>query len=397
MAWTPGVTTGATMATEFNDLDGDFDALVLGFNASVDARIALGVLDVFADVEITAVADNDVLTWESATSRWKNKPASGGGDVGGPGSATDNAIARFDTTTGKLFKISALIIDDAGAVTLPSIATPSSPATDRMAMFARKVAGVSMPAFLSETGVAARLQRNLGEGQISQFVPAGGTTVNAFGINATAQGTATAANLSGGSRRGRLRRIECLVTVAATTAVAGLRGGNTQFTVGGASAWEGGFHFQVYWGPSTGVATAVATHRAIFGLFTGVAAAGDANPSAQNNILGMGWDSGDTNISFMHNDGSGTATKIDLGASFPKPSADRADTYRLEMFSPPGPTQSVTYLVENLETGATATGTVTTDLPTNSTGLAFRNWFSVGGTSSVIGVAIGPVLITSDF
>jgi fibronectin-binding autotransporter adhesin len=39
------------------------------------------------------------------------------GDVVGPASATDNAIARYDTTTGKLIQNSLVIVDDAGSVT----------------------------------------------------------------------------------------------------------------------------------------------------------------------------------------------------------------------------------------------------------------------------------------
>ena len=39
------------------------------------------------------------------------------GDVVGPASATDNAVARFDGTTGKLIQNSQVIISDAGAVT----------------------------------------------------------------------------------------------------------------------------------------------------------------------------------------------------------------------------------------------------------------------------------------
>jgi hypothetical protein len=39
------------------------------------------------------------------------------GDVVGPSSATDNAIARYDTTTGKLIQNSAVIIDDSNNVT----------------------------------------------------------------------------------------------------------------------------------------------------------------------------------------------------------------------------------------------------------------------------------------
>lgn len=48
---------------------------------------------------------------------------SGGGDVVGPSSATDKAIARFNTTTGKLIQNSSVIIDDSGNLTIPSAAT----------------------------------------------------------------------------------------------------------------------------------------------------------------------------------------------------------------------------------------------------------------------------------
>jgi len=43
-----------------------------------------------------------------------NTSPSAGGDVVGPASATDNAVARFDTTTGKLIQNSVTLIDDTG-------------------------------------------------------------------------------------------------------------------------------------------------------------------------------------------------------------------------------------------------------------------------------------------
>jgi hypothetical protein len=46
-----------------------------------------------------------------------NTAPSLGGDVVGPASATDNAIARYDTTTGKLIQNSVIIVDDTGSVT----------------------------------------------------------------------------------------------------------------------------------------------------------------------------------------------------------------------------------------------------------------------------------------
>jgi len=42
------------------------------------------------------------------------------GDVVGPASATDNAIARFDLTTGKLIQNSGVTVDDSNNVTLPA-------------------------------------------------------------------------------------------------------------------------------------------------------------------------------------------------------------------------------------------------------------------------------------
>ena len=42
--------------------------------------------------------------------------STGGGDVFGPASATDNAIARYDTTTGKLIQNSKATIQDGGAI-----------------------------------------------------------------------------------------------------------------------------------------------------------------------------------------------------------------------------------------------------------------------------------------
>ena len=44
---------------------------------------------------------------------------SGSGDVIGPATATDNAIARFDTTTGKLIQNSLVTISDTGAIVAP--------------------------------------------------------------------------------------------------------------------------------------------------------------------------------------------------------------------------------------------------------------------------------------
>ena len=47
-------------------------------------------------------------------------PSGGSGDVVGPSGATDNAIARYDTTTGKLLQNSPSTIDDNGSMNIPT-------------------------------------------------------------------------------------------------------------------------------------------------------------------------------------------------------------------------------------------------------------------------------------
>lgn len=213
----------------------------------------------------------------------------------------------------------------------------------------------------------------------------GATAMTTFGYAVpTATGTATAASIAVTNKHTMSPRLEYLVTVAATTAVAGFRGSNV-VTVGGASANLGGFRCAIVWGPATGVSTS--TSRAAVGLRP-AAAPTDVEPSTLVNGVWMGWDAADTNVQIMHNDGSGTATKIDLGSNFAVPTTDRTSVYKLELFSPKGTTQSVQYRVTDMVNGYVAQGTISTNLPSTTTLIAPVGGMSVGGTSSVIGVAL---------
>jgi hypothetical protein len=50
----------------------------------------------------------------------KTLPSGSIGDVSGPASSTDNAVVRFDGTSGKTIQNSSVIISDTGTVTLPN-------------------------------------------------------------------------------------------------------------------------------------------------------------------------------------------------------------------------------------------------------------------------------------
>ena len=62
----------------------------------------------------TSVSAGTGISYNSTTGVITNSSPSLGGDVVGPASATDNAVARFDTTTGKLIQNSVTTIDDTG-------------------------------------------------------------------------------------------------------------------------------------------------------------------------------------------------------------------------------------------------------------------------------------------
>jgi hypothetical protein len=64
----------------------------------------------------TSVSAGTGISYNSTTGVITNSSPSLGGDVVGPASATDNAVARFDTTTGKLLQNSVVTVGDTGAV-----------------------------------------------------------------------------------------------------------------------------------------------------------------------------------------------------------------------------------------------------------------------------------------
>lgn len=66
----------------------------------------------------------------SITGTTLNASGGGSGDVVGPGSATDNAIARFDSTTGKLIQNSAVTVDDTGVIAGSSISGSTNTITN---------------------------------------------------------------------------------------------------------------------------------------------------------------------------------------------------------------------------------------------------------------------------
>lgn len=86
-------------------------------SAAIDySKLTLTDSIVEADLDATnAATDNQILSYDNATGGFTWVDA-GSGDVVGPASATDDAIARFDSTTGKLIQNSGVTIGDSGNI-----------------------------------------------------------------------------------------------------------------------------------------------------------------------------------------------------------------------------------------------------------------------------------------
>jgi hypothetical protein len=239
-----------------------------------------------------------------------------------------------------------------------------------------------------------------------QYVPIAGTNTldTSGGSTLTASGTLTAVTPTTTNRYGRIQKVEYLQTTASTTNVAGFRGQTTIWTIG-AGTNDGGFFFNCKFGLATGAANT--NNRCFVGMQSSTAAPTDVSPRTLTNMVGVGWDSTDTNIFFFSKGASGTVSEIDTG--IPVPTADRTGIYDFYMYSPPnligGTTRTVgIQLIDML--GNPADGDLTNrtlfesganNLPASTTLLAPRGWTSVGGSSSVVGIALAGLYIESNY
>ena len=133
---------GLATATQITKLDGIeagadvTDATNVAAAGAVMKTLADAKGDLFAATAADTVTrlpigatNGHVLTVDSAETTGMKWAVSSGGDVVGPASSTDNAFARFDSTTGKLLQNSTATLDDVGLASVDGVqfsATPTS-------------------------------------------------------------------------------------------------------------------------------------------------------------------------------------------------------------------------------------------------------------------------------
>lgn len=215
------------------------------------------------------------------------------------------------------------------------------------------------------------------------FVRTGSTRGSAYHSGYTATGTGSFSNPGIGTSNMYASVVKGRFTSAASTgSSAGSR------STDGAQVWRGnasglgGFRTIFRFG----IGAAVATQRLFVGLYSVQTAIGNVDPSTLLNIVGLFVDSGQTTLRIGSNDGSGSATVTDLGANFPANSS-ATDYYELELACLPNGSE-IFYKVTRLNSGHIATGTLTSDLPTNTSFLSHHFWVNNNTTASATSIDV---------
>ena len=321
----------------------------------------------------------------------------GGGGGGTPGGSDTqvqfNNAGAFAGAAGLTYNSATQISKHAVAADLESqAASPAAPATGSR-LFSRPHGGRQIPSFRNGGNVESPFQPWLARNKTRLWAAQGNSaTVSLIGLANTVTGTTTNRTNATTNLFAAMAR---LGFVSATTAgsTAGTRHGFTQFFMGNGTAGAGGFHYVTRFGVSD--AATVANARMFVGLAATASVFANVDPSTLLNQIGLGCDAGQTTLRIMHNDGAGVSTLIDLGANFPTQTLS-VDMYELQLYCAPNGS-TVGYRVERLNTGDVATGTISTDLPTNTTLLSPQLWRNNGVTALAVGIDVVHQYLETDY
>lgn len=227
---------------------------------------------------------------------------------------------------------------------------------------------------------------------ISMAIPLGdgSTTVNTWGWSNATTGTATARSITAGNNFTQRRRIG-YVTAAATNSNAyyGSLVGQCYISSG---TGLGGFYFSVGFGISD------ATFQDSSRLSVGLASTlpwGSADPSTKTNCIYIGSDALDTLLYIMHNDGSGSCTKVSLGSDFTKTTSNTT-WYKFSLYNPQN-TQVVYYEVMNCTTRTKVTGSINSNIPSTSTVIYGHVGRNSGQQNQAVGIDFNNLYLETEY
>lgn len=205
------------------------------------------------------------------------------------------------------------------------------------------------------------------------FLPNSGTAVNNIGLySLTTAATVSHGNSTTSPGNDFDEANFFQVSQATSPGNASVRAGSVNYRRGAVAGRQGFFHTGRVRFPAMGATGAV---RAGMGS---TAAAITTLNAVITQCLFLGADGGQTNLRIFYG-GAAPGTPIDLGADFPAPSAGAA--YEYAFLALPG-VSAVEYMVRRLDSRFVAQGTLTANIPTNTTPLGHRIEVVVGATAA---------------
>lgn len=275
--------------------------------------------------------------------------------------------------------------------TLLDAAVPSAPGTG-LKVFSRSKVGRSRLATRGAAGQPYALQRYIGSSKTRFWSANGsGTAATVFGMGSSLAGTATARTPASTNDFTLLARVGYIAT-AAINQPFGLRHGVPQFVrANSAGGPNSGFEYTVRFGMSV-VDGNLGTICA--GMVSTVTIA-NGDPANYLSCVFAGKSDGDANLSIYHNDGSGTCTKIDLGANFPANTAN-IDAYEVRVAALPN-SDRYFISVERLFTGHVAEMALTVNIPDATTMLTPIIQGNTGSSTVAMAMDIVTQYVETDY
>lgn len=254
-------------------------------------------------------------------------------------------------------------------------------------------------------GAGSFFQSHLGKSKVCAWLARGsGTTVlDPFGgLAPTAVGTATSRAVATTRFFTAVKRLGYVSAAGAGSAV-DLYGATAQYFRGSSVTGKaGGFRFSALWGVSD--AATVAGAITFVGMnSTAGAMTATTEISALTDCVGFGGLSTSSNMQFVYNDASGTASLIDLGSNFPINTLS-VDWYRTVIDCDPAGTyiDAAIWRCNMMVDGSTVNQyfwqtRIETDLPTATTLLTPHLFRSNNATALAVGLDVSAVTVETNF
>lgn len=210
--------------------------------------------------------------------------------------------------------------------------------------------------------------------RMSLTLPGSGTSVQSMGVPAIATtATVSNANASGTPTNDFTEVCNFQITNSTAAGTASVRHANQLAFLRGATTGRQGF----FHAGSVRFTALGAASGAVRSGMTGSSAASTTLNNALTQCLLLGAQTADTNLRIYSGDAA-AGTPVNLGANFSTPSATAAYEY---CYYCPSNTAVVRYMVRRLDSRFVAEGTLTTNIPTNTTALGHRLEAMVGATA----------------